>query len=93
ETTAVSYVDMADAKIFEAKIGPNPSENRFNLQVQSSSGEPIHVTVVDISGRLISQFVTTPYQTMNFGADIKKGVYMVHILQGNDRKTLKVIKL
>ncbi|RTL59772.1 MAG: T9SS type A sorting domain-containing protein, partial [Sphingobacteriales bacterium] len=78
---------------FEVKVAPNPSETDYRLQVTSSSGESIKVTVVDILGREVKQLVMQPYQTLIFGNDLKKGSYLVHLIQGTNRKTVKLIKL
>ena len=71
---------------------PNPSSAYFNLQIESASDEKIEVNLLDMSGRLIEKINTTKDKTTRFGEELKPGVYMVEIRQGEQQKTIKVIK-
>ncbi|MBI1783227.1 MAG: T9SS type A sorting domain-containing protein, partial [Sphingobacteriales bacterium] len=90
---ATSSTGNFSIALFEAKAYPNPTTNTFNLQVISSGKEVIDVVITDILGRQVQQLRIRPYQTVELGRAMKKGIYMVHILQGDRHETLKLQKL
>jgi hypothetical protein len=47
---------------------------------------------LDIQGRLFNQFTVMPYQTVNLGAQLKAGAYLVEVRQGKQVKTTRVLK-
>jgi Secretion system C-terminal sorting domain len=79
--------------LFEPKVYPNPSINNFRLQVVTSDKEDINVTITDILGRQVRNMKVKPYQQIEFGNDLKKGIYMIHVKQGDHFKTIKLQKL
>ena len=76
----------------DAKAWPNPSQQEFNLVISSSSLEVADIKVFDMMGRVVAQKRATPGQVLQFGATLTTGSYIVEILQGSDRKLLKVVK-
>ncbi|MBL0357007.1 MAG: T9SS type A sorting domain-containing protein [Chitinophagaceae bacterium] len=77
---------------FDCSITPNPSRQSFNLQVATGSGEKIEASILDVSGRLIRKMNTVKNQSIRFGDELKPGVYMVIITQGQQQQIIKVIK-
>jgi len=73
-------------------IWPNPSTNSFNLEVQSTSDEKVALNVFDINGHFIFTFNANSNQPTSFGKDLKAGTYLVLVRQGNNSKTIKVVK-
>jgi hypothetical protein len=72
---------------------PNPSISQFNLKLGSNSTQGISVRVTDISGRLIEVKQSLfPGQTIQIGGAYRSGVYIVDVIQGNNRKQVKIIK-
>jgi hypothetical protein len=71
---------------------PNPSGTEFSLRIASGADQAVNVRVFDILGRLVSTFKTTT-GTVMFGSDLKAGIYIAEIVQGNTRQTIKLIKL
>ncbi|MGE5106607.1 MAG: HYR domain-containing protein, partial [Sphingobacteriales bacterium] len=92
-TTTVEVKDGFHAQIFDAAVMPNPTTDNFRLQVITTAKEQIQVKVVDILGRQVKQIKFAPYQTIQFGSDLKKGIYMVEITQGTNHKVVKLQKL
>ena len=82
------YID----KELNYKVLPNPSNNYFNLQIESASDETIELSLLDISGRQISKLNTVKTQSIRFGDDLKPGVYMIKVTQGEQQKIIKVVK-
>lgn len=78
---------------FETILFPNPGVTDFKLQVFSAAKEKIVVRVFDLQGRLISEWTTSPDETVVFGNSLKAGIYMVEVRQGNNVKITRAIKL
>ena len=74
-------------------VSPNPSATHFTLQVQSNSNKTISMRVTDVAGR-IKEIKNTKLANNIFtlGEGYKPGVYIVEIIQGDNRKVLKLVK-
>ena len=79
-------------KPFMVKAYPNPTEHYFILNVQSASNENIEVKVFDVSGKQVYVTRGSANQDYRFGDKFVTGVYIVEVRQGNQSKTLKLIK-
>lgn len=80
---------------FGAMIYPNPFNSSFELKVASSSSMPITIDLYNVLGRLIinkSISKINENSHMIETADIPSGVYNLIIRQGEDIKTLRIIK-
>jgi hypothetical protein len=77
---------------FASNVWPNPSSGDFKLEIQSSSNENAVLSIFDINGRLISNVNVGNQQTISFGENLKAGIYMVVVRQGNNFNTFKVVK-
>jgi hypothetical protein len=88
------YFDKTDYldQPLDCKVIPNPSSQYFSLQLSSASDEKIEVNLLDINGRLLANLKAVKNQTLRFGEDLRPGVYMLDVRQGEQRKTIKVIK-
>jgi hypothetical protein len=82
----------APAETMEVKVFPNPTVSDFKLQVITAGKEEISVRVLDVQGRFIRQFTATAYQTINLGAELKAGAYLIEVRQGKNVKTTRVLK-
>ena len=80
--------------IFEVKSSPNPFTNNFTLHVNTSSEEIIELRVYDMFGRSIAAYKDTVYNIANLelGETYSSGVYNLVVSQGENTKTVKVIK-
>jgi len=79
---------------FDAYAYPNPYGESFKLNVNSSSEEKISIKVFDMVGRLVDS-ATSDRLTLNdleIGSDYRAGMYNVIITQGNNSKSLHIIK-
>ena len=76
----------------EVAVYPNPTTTAFNMQVITAAKYEIQVKITDVQGRLIRSFVVAPNQTIAFGNDLKAGVYMVEVREGEKIKTVRVVK-
>jgi len=73
---------------------PNPFADNFKLDVKTSSEEVLQVKVYDMLGKLVDsrEVSTTDVQTLEVGNNYPSGVYNVIVTQGENTKTLRVIK-
>jgi hypothetical protein len=79
---------------FIIRAFPNPSNSSFNLTIQSRDQiEKIQVKVLTITGQVIETRNINPGELLKIGDKYRPGTYLVEAIQGNQRKTIKVIKL
>ena len=80
--------------IFEIKSSPNPFTDNFTLHVNTSSEDIIELRIYDMFGRAIAAYKDTVYNIANLelGETYSSGVYNLVVSQGENIKTIKVIK-
>jgi hypothetical protein len=80
---------------FSAIAYPNPFAANFKLGVTTSNLKRVNVSVYDMAGRLIEMRNTdvSEIADQEIGDNYPSGVYNIIINQGNDIKTLRVIKV
>ena len=83
---------IAASNPMEVKVFPNPTTSNFNLQVITADQQEVVVRILDVQGRFIKSVKVAPYQTVNLGAELKAGSYMLEVRQGNNLKTTRVVK-
>jgi hypothetical protein len=76
----------------QVNVYPNPTTNAFQLFVKSPTASKITMRVLDVQGRLIKTISFNSDETIAFGNDLKSGVYMVEVREGNVVKTVRVVK-
>jgi hypothetical protein len=79
---------------FGALAYPNPFLDSFNINVTTSVHEKIVVKVYDMTGRLLENRSAnaSEVETLTVGENFPSGVYNVIVSQGDEAKTLRVIK-
>lgn len=79
---------------FSAVAYPNPFTDNFSIDVKSSADEQIQINVYDMTGRLLEHrsAEVSDADSMTIGDGLPSGVYNVIISQGEEVKTLRVIK-
>jgi hypothetical protein len=79
---------------FDLKVYPNPSHASFNIVMSSNNKlDKVQLRIMDISGRTIQVFNNlSANQTLQIGSSYRPGLYIVEMIQGNERKQLKLIK-
>jgi hypothetical protein len=78
----------------EVKVYPNPFTTNFKLDFSSSSESNVEVVIYDMIGRQLEklQVVSSEMNNLELGNNYPSGVYNVIVRQGEDVKTLRVIK-
>lgn len=96
EQTIVANKENADLKVAVkvspvVKLWPNPSGTYFNLQT-AGSNEAIQFKVFDVNGSLVYTAKGASDKVYRFGENLRAGIYMVEVLQGNSRTVQKLVK-
>jgi hypothetical protein len=73
-------------------VYPNPSVQQFNLKISSKSSSKVHVGLFDMQGKKISQMQVTPNTVIDFGNDLKPGVYHLDVEQDGEKEWVRVVK-
>ncbi|MFZ1453206.1 MAG: PA domain-containing protein [Ferruginibacter sp.] len=88
-TTVTQPVDE-----FRVNVYPNPSAYDFSIQVSSKSNEPVTVRILDMNGKVLSVHAQqTKANNIRVGDKLTGGTYIAEVIQGTNRKTLKLVKL
>jgi hypothetical protein len=85
--------EMFSEKGLDIQVFPNPTIAGFRLKVSSASLEKMKVTISDIQGRIISNHEMIPGELKLLGSQLSKGIYFIEVLQGNLRRTARLLKL
>lgn len=95
-TTSPTATRLKDSDLYdlEAKAYPNPFANNFKLEINTSSEERIELQVFDMIGRQIESRLLniSDLDTQELGEAYNSGVYNVIVRQGENLKTLRMIK-
>ena len=71
---------------------PNPTATKFMLRLEGFSNDKVAIIVTDIMGRKIYEAAGTGKQQYGFGNNFKAGLYNVQVIQGNEKKSIKLVK-
>ena len=80
--------------IYEVKAYPNPYAESFKLDVNTSSEDQVSVRVYDMLGREVEsrEASVSTITSLEIGSQYPSGVYNIVVIQGDQVKTLRVIK-
>jgi len=79
---------------FDAVAFPNPFADAFTLNVRSESNDAVIVRVYDMNGKLLENrnLQASEAATVVIGGNLAAGMYHVTVMQGDNVKTMKMIK-
>ena len=80
------------ADIFEPVVFPNPSVSDFKLLVKTKNNDKSNIAIKDVQGRQIRRLTARSYETISFGNWLTPGTYFIEVRQGNQLKTLRIVK-
>ena len=91
---ASSRNEEVTSPTFEALAFPNPFSNEFKLNVTTSTEGAVELRVYDMLGKLLEArtIQAIDFISEDFGTNYPAGVYNVIVTQGEEVKTLRVIK-
>jgi hypothetical protein len=94
-STVAVPLNVAENSIQDFSLYPNPNNGDFNIQFNSTSNEPITLSVFDIRGR---QIYANTYSNNGFFNEniqlnnLQSGVYLVKVKDGKNEVIKKFIK-
>lgn len=92
-STKNNVVKDLNQKEFNLSAYPNPSNNEFNITVQSlSQYKKMNLTIRDVQGRLLRSFEIKNNELLQTGAELKAGIYFLEAFDGDIKKTIRLIK-
>jgi N-acetylneuraminic acid mutarotase len=74
------------------KAAPNPFTHQFTIWVNSSNKGMVMLRVVNTVGQVLELRRVAPNSAVLLGAQYRPGTYVVEVLQGDQRQTVKLIK-
>jgi hypothetical protein len=78
---------------FGIRVLGNPSPNYFDIQIRGKADNNVRLTVYDNLGRVIERKSSLPSnQIIRLGSFYQSGIYLVEIIQGTQKQTLKLVK-
>ncbi|RVT73461.1 T9SS type A sorting domain-containing protein [Flavobacterium sufflavum] len=78
--------------LFDVIAYPNPSNNQFTITLVGGSNEKVSVQVFDLLGKLIKVIEKNDGEPIVFGEELPLSVYVAIVTQGDNRKTIKLVK-
>lgn len=84
--------EKAESKL-KIEVNPNPSVFEFTLSLEGFKNRLLTtITVLDLQGRIVYQEESADKTQYVFGKNFTSGVYFVHVVQGNMKRDMKIIK-
>ena len=83
---------IAKSSSLNVNVFPNPTSDEFTLEIQNINDQQIKIFVSDVYGKEIYQTSGSNNKYV-FGKGFSSGIYFVRIIQANNIKTLKLIKV
>ena len=90
--TKTNTVKVSANSVLKISAYPNPSETAFTLLLEGNSNEKVVITVTDLLGRKVYQAEGDVKKQYIFGNNLKAGIYILQVVQGNDKQSTKLIK-
>ena len=75
------------------KANPNPSQNYFTIIAKSNNNTSVTINITDVAGRIIEKRSNVaPNSMLRLGDKYRRGIYIVQVIQENEKVTLRLIK-
>lgn len=78
--------------VLDVNVFPNPTTSDFSLLVKTAEQNKVIVRLFDLQGRQLKTFQVTANEITKIGNDLKAGVYMLEITEGNNKSIKKLVK-
>jgi hypothetical protein len=85
-------VKVAGNSVLKISAYPNPANTVFTLMLSGDSKEKVAITVTDLLGRKVYQAEGNVSLQYKFGYNFMPGIYLLQVVQGNEKQSLKLIK-
>jgi PA domain/Bacterial Ig-like domain (group 3)/Subtilase family/Putative Ig domain/Secretion system C-terminal sorting domain/PKD-like domain/HYR domain/Ig-like domain CHU_C associated len=71
---------------------PNPTENYFNLKINTSAKETVEIRMFDMAGKLVQTNRGAPSDIYRLGENVVSGMYIIEVIQADKTVRTKVVK-
>ena len=79
---------------FKVSVLPNPSRTSFTLSLESNNELPVNIRILDVQGREINRSGNISANSIiKLGDKLNTGFYLAEIIQGDERKIVKLVKI
>ena len=79
---------------FKVSVLPNPSRTSFTLFLESNNELPVNIRILDVQGREINRSGNISANSIiKLGDKLNTGFYLAEIIQGDERKIVKLVKI
>ena len=86
-------IENVSPEKLEANVMPNPSNTFFNLSIRSSNNNPVRIRITNIFGQVVERHEKIASNvTLQLGHKLASGSYFVEVIQGDERRIIKIIK-
>lgn len=91
---ALPRYSQSSVSIFEANAYPNPFTNNFKIDLNTSGEEKVSIKAYDMLGRMVEtrEAKIADFDSQEIGSQFASGIYNIIIAQGENVKTIRVIK-
>ena len=83
---------VSTGSILTIQAYPNPSATAFTVKITGAAQEKTTLILTDIMGRKILQEDLAGKQLYCFGNNVEAGIYLLQVVQGDRKQSLKLIK-
>lgn len=90
-TKGISEKGKPLTSTLDVRLMGNPSADHFNMVINSNDAKNVTIRVSDISGRVIEVKITST-GVLQLGQTWKSGVYFAEVIQGDQRRVIKMVK-
>jgi len=76
------------------KAMPNPSNNYFNLNIQSNNSVlKAHLIIFNTYGKVVEEREVVPGSTVQIGNNYNSGIYFAQLSQGGEVSEITLVKI
>jgi len=94
QSRLITSAKMIVGESFKVSVLPNPSRTSFTLSIESNNELPIYIRILDVQGREINRLGNiSANSTTKLGDKLHTGFYLAEIVQGDERKIVKLVKI
>jgi len=80
-------------KSLHMQISPNPSSDKFKLQITGATADSKATAVImDIQGRIVKTYSFNSNTSLDFGNDLMPGIYIIRVATGKEERVMKIVK-
>ena len=88
-------MDEKSADGLDVTVMPNPVSSLFDIAIRSKDmNTPVSIRIMASDGRIVLLQKSTANSVSKMAADKwRPGVYFVEVIQGNERKIVRIVKI